>query len=177
MDGAQPFETGFEALCRLKSEPSTRHIPVQLLTLDEDRHHGLARGAFAFVSKPTTAEGLDAALSRIKEYAKPHRKHLLVVEDNDAERLGITDLLGHDDIDIVTAGTGSEALTALGEHQFDCVVLDLRLPDMSGFEVLERIKEGNGRPDVPVVVFSGKELSADDHARLRTLARRLVVAT
>jgi len=146
-----------------------------MLTLDEDRQHGLARGAFAFVTKPTTTEGLEAALARIKEYAMPRRKRLLVVEDNVAEQLSIKELLGYDDIDIDVIGTGEEALAALRAEPFDCVVLDLRLPDMSGFEVLERLRDDTSLGDVPVVVFTGKELSPDEDARLHTLARSVVV--
>ena len=168
---------GWTVLNHLKQDPATRHIPVQMLTLDEDRQHGLARGAFAFVTKPTTTEGLEAALSRIKEYAAPRRKRLLVVEDNAAEQLSITELLGYDDIDITVAGTGAEALAMLSKQPFDCVVLDLRLPDMSGFEVLERLRDNDDTAlsDVPVVVFTGKELSPEEDARLHTLARSVVV--
>src|SRR6185436_14261951 len=101
---------GWTVLSNLKQDPATRHIPVQIVTLDEDRQHGLARGAFGFVSKPTTAEGLNSALSRIKEYTKPHRKRLLVIEDDAAERFSIAALLGHDDIDITVAASGAEAL-------------------------------------------------------------------
>ena len=100
---------GWTVLSHLKQDPATRHIPVQMLTLDEDRQHGLARGAFAFVTKPTTTEGLEAALARIKAYAMPRRKRLLVVEDNAAEQLSIRELLGYDDIDIDVVGTGEEA--------------------------------------------------------------------
>src|SRR5437867_5674050 len=133
LDVFLPDMLGWTVLNHLKQDPATRHIPVQMLTLDEDRQHGLARGAFAFVTKPTTTEGLEAALARIKEYAMPRRKRLLVVEDNAAEQLSIKELLGYDDIDIAVVGTGEEALTALHAEPFDCVVLDLRLPDMSGF--------------------------------------------
>jgi HAMP domain-containing protein/CheY-like chemotaxis protein/signal transduction histidine kinase len=175
LDVFLPDMLGWTVLSHLKQDPATRHIPVQMLTLDEDRQHGLARGAFAFVTKPTTAEGLEAALARIKEYAMPRRKQLLVVEDNAAEQLSIKELLGYDDIDIVAVGTGEEALTALHEQAFDCVVLDLRLPDMSGFEVLERLRDDTSVGDVPVVVFTGKELSPDEDARLHTLARSVVV--
>jgi HAMP domain-containing protein/CheY-like chemotaxis protein/signal transduction histidine kinase len=166
---------GWTVLSHLKQDPATRHIPVQMVTLDEDRQHGLARGAFAFVTKPTTTEGLEAALARIKEYAMPRRKRLLVVEDNAAEQLSITALLGHNDIDITIAGTGQEALTALHAQPFDCVVLDLRLPDMSGFEVLECLRDDAALGDVPVVVFTGKELSLEEDTRLHTLARSVVV--
>ena len=174
LDVFLPDMLGWTVLSHLKQDPATRHIPVQMLTLDEDRQHGLARGAFAFVTKPTTTEGL-AALARIKAYAMPRRKRLLVVEDNAAEQLSIRELLGYDDIDIDVVGTGEEALAALHEESFDCVVLDLRLPDMSGFEVLERLRDDTSLGDVPVVVFTGKELSPDEDARLHTLARSVVV--
>ncbi len=146
-----------------------------MLTLDEDRHHGLARGAFAFVTKPTNPDELESALSRIKEYASPRRKRLLIVEDNPAEQLSIRELLGYEDIDVVVAANGSEALTRVKEETFDCVVLDLRLPDMSGFDILERLKDIPEVSDLPVVVFTGKELSPEEDARLHTLARSVVV--
>ena len=85
---------GWTVLSQLKHNPPTRHIPVQIITLDEDRQHGLARGAFSFVNKPTTTEGVSAALTQIKEYARPRRKRLLIVEDNAAEQMSIRELLG-----------------------------------------------------------------------------------
>ena len=139
LDVFLPDMLGWSVLSQLKQNPLTRHIPVQIITLDEDKHHGLARGAFSFVTKPTTTEGVEAALRRIKEYSTPRRKRLLVVEDNPAEQLSISELLGYDDVEIETAGTGRDALTALRRQAADCVVLDLRLPDMTGFEVLEAV--------------------------------------
>src|SRR5207245_10952650 len=121
-----------------------------------DRQHGLARGAFSFVTKPTTTEGLEDALARIKQYTARRRKRLLVVEDNPDEQLSIAELLGHDDIEIATAATGAEALAALKEQPSDCVVLDLRLPDLSGFEVLGRIRSAAESSDFPVVVSTGR---------------------
>jgi HAMP domain-containing protein/CheY-like chemotaxis protein len=175
LDVFLPDMLGWTVLNHLKQDPSTRHIPVQMLTLDEDRHHGLARGAFSFVTKPTTPEGLEEALSRIKEYSAPRRKRLLIVEDNPAEQLSIKELLGYEDLDITTVDSGIGALSLLNERPFDCVVLDLRLPDMSGFEVLERLRDTPSLSDLPVVVFTGKELSAEEDARLHTLARSVVV--
>jgi CheY-like chemotaxis protein len=175
LDVFLPDMLGWTVLSQLKQNPATRHIPVQIITLDEDRRHGLARGAFSFVTKPTTHEGLKEALARIKEYAKPRRKRLLVVEDNPAEQMGITELLGYDDIEIVTVGTGAEALAVLRQQPCDCVVLDLRLPDMSGFDVLQQIGADPLLADVPVVVFTGRELSAEEDAQLHTIARSVVV--
>jgi CheY-like chemotaxis protein/signal transduction histidine kinase len=175
LDVFLPDMLGWTVLNHLKQDPATRHIPVQMLTLDEDRHHGLARGAFAFVTKPTRAEELESALSRIKEYAAPRRKRLLIVEDNPAEQLSIRELLGYKDIDVTVAATGSEALDLVTRESFDCVVLDLRLPDMSGFDILERMRDIPEVTDLPVVVFTGKELSPEEDARLHTLARSVVV--
>src|SRR2546430_2761624 len=175
LDVFLPDMLGWTVLSQLKQNPLTRHIPVQMTTPAEDRQHALARGAFSFVTKPTTTEGVDAAITRIKEYAKPRRKRLLVVEDNPAEQMSIQELLSYDDIEIDTAGTGSGALSSLRQQQYDCVVLDLRLPDMSGFEVLEEIKRDEALSDVPVVVFTGRELSAEEDAQLHTMARSIVV--
>ena len=175
LDVFLPDMLGWTVLNHLKQDPATRHIPVQMLTLDEDRHHGLARGAFAFVTKPSTPEDLDSALSRIKEYAAPRRKRLLIVEDNPAEQMSIRELLGHDDIDVSVASTGAEALEVVTRETFDCVVLDLRLPDMTGFDILERMRDVPAVSDLPVVVFTGKELSPEEDARLHTLARSVVV--
>ncbi len=175
LDVFLPDMLGWTVLSQLKHNPLTRHIPVQIITLDEDRQHALARGAFSFVNKPTTTEGVSAALSQIKEYAKPRRKRLLIVEDNKAEQLSIRELLHHDDIEIVATDTGAGALTELRENPCDCVVLDLRLPDMSGFEVLEQIRNDEELATVPVVVFTGRELSAEEDAELHTMARSIVV--
>ncbi|HTQ96484.1 MAG TPA: response regulator, partial [Candidatus Acidoferrum sp.] len=175
LDVFLPDMLGWTVLNHLKQDPTTRHIPVQLLTMDEDRQHGLARGAFSFVSKPVSSEGLEKALDRIKEYAAPRRKRLLVVEDDPAEQFTIRELLGHDDIDVTVMSSGEAALNAVKNDSFDCVVLDLRLPDMSGFEVLGKLGESPLLSELPVVVFTGKELTPDEDARLRTLARSVVV--
>ena len=175
LDVFLPDMLGWNVLSQLKQNPLTRHIPVQIVTLDEDRQHGLARGAFSFVTKPTTREGISEALTRIKEFSQPRRRRLLVVEDSTAEQLSIQELLGHDDIEIVSASTGKEALDILRQDACDCVVLDLRLPDMSGFEVLECMRGEQALADVPVVVFTGRELSANEDAQLHTMARSIVV--
>jgi CheY-like chemotaxis protein/signal transduction histidine kinase/HAMP domain-containing protein len=175
LDVFLPDMLGWTVLSQLKHNPLTRHIPVQIITLDEDRQHALARGAFSFVNKPTTTEGVAAALTQIKEYARPRRKRLLIVEDNEAEQLSIRELLHHDDIEIVATDTGAGALSTLREAPCDCVVLDLRLPDMSGFEVLDQIRNDETLSNIPVVVFTGRELSAEEDAELHAMARSIVV--
>ena len=175
LDVFLPDMLGWTVLNHLKQDSRTRHIPVQMLTLDDDRRHGLSRGAFAFVTKPTSTEGLEAALTRIHDFSMPRRKRLLVVEDNPAEQLSIRELLWHDDIDIDVVDSGTLALERLQESSYDCAVLDLRLPDMSGFEVLDQLRDNEKLKDLPVVVFTGRELSAEEDSRLHMLARSVVV--
>ncbi len=175
LDVFLPDMLGWTVLNQLKQDPDTRHIPVQIITLDEDRQHGLARGAFSFMSKPVNAHDLHAALSRIRDYAKPRRKRLLLVEDNVVEQRSGAELFGDDDVDIVMAGAGAEALDILRQSPCDCVVLDLKLPDMSGFDVLEKIRDDAALSDLPVVVFTGRALSAEEDVKLHTMARSVVV--
>jgi HAMP domain-containing protein/signal transduction histidine kinase/DNA-binding response OmpR family regulator len=175
LDVFLPDMLGWTILSQLKQDPTTRHIPVQIVTLDEDRQHGLARGAFGFVTKPSSREGLAEVMSRIGEFITPRRKRLLIVEDNAAERLSITELLGHEDIDMVAVETGAEALERLRSEHIDCVVLDLRLPDMSGFDVLDQLRAEASLSDIPVVVFTGRELSPEEDAQLHMMARSVVV--
>jgi CheY-like chemotaxis protein len=120
-------------------------------------------------------EGLRLSIKRLTDYARPRRKRLLVVEDNAAERLGITELLGDEDIEVVTAESGEQALDLLKAEPMDCIVLDLRLPDMSGFDLLERLRADDDLSHVPVVVFTGRELSPEEDAQLHTMARSVVV--
>jgi CheY-like chemotaxis protein/signal transduction histidine kinase/HAMP domain-containing protein len=170
-----PDMLGWNVLSQFKRTLETRHIPVQILTMDEDRQQGLARGAFSYINKPTSAEGLSAALARITDYVKPRKKRLLIAEDNEAEQFSVTELLAHPDLEIDIIDTGRGALEKLREQRYDCMVLDLRLPDISGFEVLEEIQRDESLADLPVVVFTGRELSAEEDARLHTMARSIVV--
>src|SRR5262249_5289866 len=140
LDVFLPDMLGWTVLNNLKLDPTTRHIPVQILSIEEERQHGLARGAFSYLVKPATTDDLENALGKRKAYGEPHGKRLLVVEDNDRERASIVELLAHGDIVIEAVGTGMEALDKLGRRTFDCCVVDLRLPDMTGFELLQRLQ-------------------------------------
>jgi CheY-like chemotaxis protein len=145
------------------------------VSVEEERQHGLSHGAFAYLVKPATTGELETALDKLRTYVAPHTKRLLIIEDNDIERQSIVELLQHEDIEIHGAATGGEALDKLREQPFDCCVVDLRLPDMSGFELLQRLQAEPSLRDIPVVVFTGKELSSDEESRLRTLAKSIVL--
>jgi len=170
-----PDMLGWTVLNQLKLDPTTRHIPVQIVTLEEERQHGLAHGAFSYLVKSPTTEGLETAFDRIKDFTAPRTRRLLIVEDNDIERQSVVELLGYKDIEMVAVATGGAALEAMLDQPFDCVVLDLRLPDMTGFDLLEKIHAEPALTDVPVVVFTGKDLSAAEQARLKAMAKSIVL--
>ena len=170
-----PDTLGWSVLSNLKLDPATRHIPVQMISVVEDRQHGLSHGAFSYLVKPATTDDLDNALERLKTYTQPHTKRLLVVEDNEIERQGIVELLAHDDIEITAVGTGGEALHMLFESTFDCCVVDLRLPDMSGLDLLERVQADVRLREVPMVVFTGKSLTPHEEDRLKSLSTSVVL--
>ena len=170
-----PDMLGWTVLNRLKRDPAMRHIPVQIVTVEEERQHGLAHGAFAYLVKGPTTEGLETAFDRIKDFIAPRMKRLLVVEDNDIQRQAIVELLGDKDIETVAVATGSEALQAMLDQSFDCAVLDLRLPDMTGFDLLEKVHDVPALVDVPVIVFTGKELTAEEQTRLKAMAKSIII--
>ena len=175
LDILLPDMIGWAVLRQLKLDPTTRHIPVQVITVVEERQHDLARAAFAYYVKEPTTDGLKIALDRLKTFTAPRTKRLLIIEDDEIERQSIIQLLGHTDIEIVTAATGEEALHALTRSAFDCMVLDLRLPDMTGFALLERLHSEPMLTSLPVVVFTGKELTAAEQTQLRSMARSVVL--
>jgi CheY-like chemotaxis protein len=170
-----PDMLGWTVLNNLKLNPETRHIPVQIISVEEEQQHGLARGAFSYTVKPATTEGLESCFGRIRKFIAPHIKRLLVVEDDPVERESIVELLQHEDIEIATAGTGADALNLLLDQPFDCCVLDLRLPDMSGFELLEKLRAESALSEIPVVVFTGKSLTTDEEQHLRAVAKSIVL--
>jgi CheY-like chemotaxis protein len=175
LDVFLPDMLGWTVLNNLKLDPATRHIPVQMLSIEEGRLHGLLHGAFSSLVKPATREDLEHALDRIKRFIAPHKKRLLVVEDNEIERQGIVELLGHDDIEINTVGTRSAALQALDDGGVDCCVVDLRLPTMEAFELLDQMQGMRSLDDLPIVALIGRDLTGEEQERLKRVAGSLVL--
>jgi CheY-like chemotaxis protein/HAMP domain-containing protein/GAF domain-containing protein len=170
-----PDMLGWTVLNQLKQDPTTRHIPVQIISVEEERLQALGHGAFSYLIKPATTDELKKAFDRVMQYAQSRQRRLLVVEDNDIERRSIVELLSHTDVEICTAGTGSEALAALRENKFDCMILDLRLPDISGFELMENIRQDAELRELPIVVCTGKSLTDEDGQRLARMAESVVL--
>ncbi|HEX9147159.1 MAG TPA: response regulator, partial [Candidatus Binatia bacterium] len=170
-----PDMLGWTVLSHLKQDPATRHIPVQIISVEEERLQGLGHGAFSYLIKPSTTDDLRRAFDRVLDYAQSPRRQLLIVEDNEVERQSVVELLGHENVDITTAGTGVEAWDALQTKKFDCMVLDLRLPDISGFELLERIRQRPELKELPIVVFTGKDLTEEEEVKLVRMAESVIL--
>ncbi len=177
LDIDMPRVDGWAVLERLKHHPETRHIPVHIISgLDETRQQGLRAGALAYLEKPVSRESLDLAFGKISDFLeKSEDRNLLVVEDDPTQRDAIVELIDADDVNITAVQTAEEALAALEERRYDCMVLDLGLRDMSGFELLERVKSDPEKKDLPIIIYTGKELSREEDTRLRRYAETIIV--
>jgi CheY-like chemotaxis protein len=175
LDIKLPDRDGWTVLDRLKHDPQTSHIPVHIISGVEQRRRALQLGAFTHLQKPLTRDELAGAFDNISAFMKKGVRRLLVVEDDDAQRMGIVDLIGNGDVVTTAVPTGEEALGALKDEQFDCMVLDLKLPDMTGFELIEKIQTDLGRNDLPIIVYTGKELSSKEETQLRKVADAIIV--
>ena len=168
-----PAMNGWVVLDRLKHDPATQHIPVHIISVEKDRLRGLKQGAVGVLEKPVTPEELKQALDGLAGF-RERPKSLLVIEDDEAQRKGIVELFGGDDLEITAVGTAREALAAIEAQRFGCMVLDLRLPDMSGFDLLDQMpKETLG--DTPVIVYTATALTQGEETRLRKMAVAIIV--
>ncbi len=178
LDIDMPGMDGFEVLDRLKRDPETRHVPVHIISGVEEKREGLKAGAIAFLAKPVSKEALDAAFARIAAFIDTVPKNLLVVEDNEAQRQSIVELIAHDDVDIIAVASAEEALGKLHERHFDCMVLDLGLQtagEMSGFDLLEKVKSDPDNHDLPIIIYTGKDLSREDETKIKKYAETIIV--
>jgi len=175
LDIRLPDMDGWAVLDRLKHNAETSHIPVHILSVLDDQQRGLNMGALAYLTKPVSKESLDGAFSKIKGFLDRKVKRLLVVEDNEVQRSFVVSLIGNGDVQTTAVGTGAEALAALRAEPFDCVVLDLKLPDMTGFELLARSRQEPGIHDLPVVVYTGKSLTLEEQAELAKWTEAVVL--
>jgi CheY-like chemotaxis protein/signal transduction histidine kinase/HAMP domain-containing protein len=175
LDIGLPDMLGWAVLGQLKQDPLTRHVPVQVLTGDQDPVPALARGAFAYLTKPVTAELLAAAFERVASFLSASKRSVLVVEPEPAAGQSLAALIDHDDLELVTAPSGAEALPLLRARAFDCVVLAHALPDMSAFDVVERSHSALKGVSPPFVIHSARELDEESQHRLGVLAKTNVV--
>ncbi|MDO8501552.1 MAG: response regulator [Gemmatimonadaceae bacterium] len=176
LDIDMPGLDGWKVLERLKHHPRTRHIPVHIISGIERRQQGLKAGAIAYLAKPVSKEALDDAFSKIATFIDDIPKHLLVVEDDDGQRTAIVELIAHEDVEITAVDSAEKALAelALSKH-YDCVVLDLGLKDMSGFDFLEKVKSDPKKSDLPIIVYTGKQLSQAEETKIKKYAETIIM--
>ena len=170
-----PDMHGWVILDRLKHDPELRHIPVHVMSVDEDVERGLQFGAIDVVRKPLDPKALNIAIERISNFVDRKVRNLLIVEDDKVQRQAIVDLIGNSDVVSHGVKSGEEALKVLKQKQFDCMVIDLKLPGISGFELIQHIRDDETLAKLPIVIYTGKELSRREETRLRKLTDSIIV--
>lgn len=177
LDMKLPAMDGNEVLVHLKSDPGLRHIPVQIISGYDHQKTSLALGAFDYLKKPVDVPDLHKAFDRIEEFTNRRFRKLLIIEDDKQQNNAIKELVGNGDVKSFSAFSGGEALQLLTKENFDCIIVDLGLPDMSGFDLLEKIKRDDRLNTIPMIVYTGRDLSKEERLRLNKLSDTVVLKT
>jgi CheY-like chemotaxis protein len=177
LDMSLPVMDGWTVLDHLKHHPATRHIPVHIVSgVSDGATSALRAGAVAFLEKPIEKEKLDGMLDEMSSFIDRRVRSLLIVEDDEDQRNALIELVGGgDDVEVVAVGSADDALTRLAERQFDCMVLDLKLPETSGFKLLEQLKKDDRHSRLPVIVYTGQDLTRREETRLKKYAETIIV--
>lgn len=175
LDVGLPDQSGLSVLDRLKRDVQTRHIPIHIVSAGDHAETALSLGAVGYLLKPVKREQLVEVLQKLEAKLSQRVHHVLIVEDDPVQREAVAKLLTSDDVETVTAGTAAECLERLKEQTFDCMVLDLSLPDASGYSLLETLSQETAYAFPPVIVYTGRELSADDEQRLRRYSKSIII--
>lgn len=175
LDHGLPGMDGWAVMDRLKNDARTRHIPVFFISGEDRSLEAMRKGALGFLAKPVSVDSLTQAFEKIEAFISKPTRRLLVVDDDAPQRESIRLLIGNGDVETVTAASGREALDLLQAQAFDCMILDLGLSDMSGFDVLRTIRSGPAPQALPVVVYTGRELSEEEERRLTKYAESIIV--
>ena len=173
LDLSLPDVDGWQILDRLKSDLATRHIPVFVISAREEPQNALKQGALRFFTKPIDQTQIMQIFAKANEMSGTKAKKLLVIEDDESQRNDIRELIGNGTADLTDAANARAALDALQKERFDCVVLDLMLPDMSGFDLIEKIRGENEH--LPIIVYTAKDLSRDEEEKLNRVAQTTIV--
>jgi HAMP domain-containing protein/signal transduction histidine kinase/CheY-like chemotaxis protein len=170
-----PDLDGRRVLDRLKVDLATRHIPVHIITVEDALEPAESQRALGFVTKSGSKESLQEAFTQLKGFLERPVKSLLLVEDDEIQTMSIRELIGNGDVKTTVVGTGREALAAIQSEKYDCMVLDLGLPDMPGAELLEQIKNSTELRTLPIIIYTARELLEEESARLQRLAQSIVI--
>jgi CheY-like chemotaxis protein/signal transduction histidine kinase len=175
LDMRLPDRPGLSLLQQLKEDPATRHIPVHVVSSEDRSEAALLMGAIGYAQKPASRDALKEVFRRLEERYTRKMKHILLVEDDARQRDSVTHLISDEDVEITAVATGADALARLGETQFDCMIIDLKLPDMQGRELLQRMSEQGLQPFPPVIVYTGRNLTREEEADLLKYSRSIII--
>jgi len=170
-----PDHSGLGVLDKLKRDPQTRHVPVHIVSVTDYSQEALAMGALGYALKPVRREQLIEALQRLEAKFSQSSRHVLIIEDDERQRDSITKLLESDDVRITAVQNATEALIQLRTTTFDCMVMDLNLPDLSGYELLQQMTEKGDVSFPPIIVYTGRSLTADEEQSLRRFSRSIII--
>ncbi|GAK87599.1 signal transduction histidine kinase [Vibrio ponticus] len=175
LDIGLPGIDGWTVMERLKDNPAVRHIPVHFMSANDANLDAMRMGAIGYLTKPVDMKKLDTAFASIENIISKPVKRLLVVEDDEIQRDSIKQLIGEDDVHIIAVSTGKDALDELEEHSYDCMILDLGLEDMTGFDLLENIRRSETAARVPIIVYTGRELTREEEKELNQYAESIII--
>jgi CheY-like chemotaxis protein len=175
LDVGLPDESGLMVLDRLKRDDATRHIPIHVISANDHSQTALSLGAIGYLVKPVKREALAEVLRTLESKLTSTVRRVLIVEDDPVQRDAVGKLLSSSDVETVGVGTAAECLELLKQQTFDCMVLDLSLPDASGFSLLETLSQDGDHAFPPVIVYTGHDLSADDEQRLRRYSNSIII--
>ncbi|MGA0539418.1 response regulator [Neotabrizicola sp. VNH66] len=175
LDVGLPDHSGLTVLDQLKRDVSTRHIPVHMVSANDYTREALAQGAISYMLKPVERDELATAIQKLEQRLEQRMRRVLIVEDDPVQLDGLRSLLSSDEVETVGAISAAEAIVEFGKGRFDCIVLDMTLPDASGFDVLERLDadDGNGFP--PVIIYTARSLSEAEEQRLRRYSKSIII--
>ncbi|MBI1683777.1 response regulator [Caulobacter hibisci] len=175
LDVGLPDESGLMVLDRLKRDDATRHIPIHVVSASDHAQTALSLGAIGYMVKPVKRDELAEVLQALESKLTSTVRRILIVEDDPVQREAVGRLLASGDVETVAVGTAAECLEALQHQTFDCMVLDLSLPDASGYSLLETLSQDGERAFPPVIVYTGHDLSADDEQKLRRYSSSIII--
>jgi CheY-like chemotaxis protein len=175
LDMNLPDDSGLAVLQRLKEDRATRHIPVHVLSVEDRIETALHMGAVGYAMKPATQDELRGVFKRLETKLSQKLKRVLLVEDDPRQSDSVARLIGDDDVQITAVSQGQEALDALADGVFDCMIIDLMLPDMTGQQLLERMASAENRSFPPVIVYTGRNLTQDEETELLRYSRSIII--
>ncbi|MBC7607191.1 MAG: response regulator [Burkholderiales bacterium] len=175
LDMELPGMNGHNVLHELKANPSIRHIPVHIISAKERSLEPIKEGAVEYLMKPINKNDLEEAFNRIENFVNRKIKNLLIIEDNENSRKAMRILIGNGDVKCLEAGTGEEALVMFEQNNIDCIILDIGLPDMSGFDLIHKLENITGHNIPPIIIYTGKELTKEENNELQKYAETIII--